>query len=50
MITIGYMFIAFLAAACLVYAAQAYLKQPNNMLLLILCFWSQHISVTQHIG
>ena len=36
MIAIGYMFIAFLAAACLVYAAKAYLKQPNNMLLLIL--------------
>jgi len=37
MITIGYIFIAFLAGACLVYAASAYLKQPNNMLLLILC-------------
>ena len=36
MITIGYMFIAFLAAACLVYVANAYLKQPNNILLLIL--------------
>ena len=33
MIAIGYMFIAFLAAACLIYAAKAYLKQPNNMLL-----------------
>ena len=56
MITIGYMFIAFLAAACLVYAAKAYLKQPNNMLLLILCptsllwFDSFVIAIGQFLG
>ena len=56
MITIGYMFVAFLAAACLVYAAKAYLKQPNNMLLLILCptsllwFDSFVIAIGQFIG
>ena len=37
MITIGYSIIALLAAACLVFAARAYLNEPNKMLLLILC-------------
>ena len=56
MITIGYMFIAFLAATCLVYVAKAYLKQPNNILLLILCptsllwFDSFVIAMGQFVG
>ena len=56
MITIGYIFIAFLAAACLVYVANAYLKQPNNILLLILCptsllwFDSFVIAMGQFVG
>ncbi len=56
MITIGYLFIAFLAAACLVYAVKAHLKQPNNMLLLILCptsllwFDSVVIAIGQFLG
>ncbi|MCH2478799.1 MAG: hypothetical protein MK201_03565 [Gammaproteobacteria bacterium] len=56
MIAIGYMFIAFAAAACLVFAAKAYIKQPNNILLLILCptsllwFDSFIIAMGQSIG
>ena len=56
MITIGYLFIAVLAGACLVFAARAYLNEPNKMLLLILCptsllwFDSFAIAVGQYVG
>jgi hypothetical protein len=56
MITIGYSIIALLAAACLVFAARAYLNEPNKMLLLILCptsllwFDSFVIAIGQYVG
>ena len=56
MITIGYLLIAVLAGACLVFAARAYLNEPNKMLLLILCptsllwFDSFAIAVGQYVG